>query len=363
MVKVKSVVTAAMMLCAAAAMANNFRVADQVYVPAAAHAAGASGTFISDVFISNLSTDSVAVTVLYGSSPAGTLTSFGTVASPLITLGPNERREIPDFMATPVAQGGLGLSVGFGQLIFNACKAGGNCTVGSCPQGDPTQGTCPDFRPISVETRVFSIPPAGGCTTTFSASVCAGSTSPTTGQLFSGLPWYSFASSDASGVGLDKVFITGFRNNTAFRSNIGFVNASQFSATTLRVKLFDGKTNLQIGSDANIALQPFGHTQILISASTLFPSFTGSTATNAYVTVEQPVTGVVPTADAVANGCPTGCPAFFAYGSVLDNLSGDATTLEPQFLKALSDAAITCVYSPSFANCKAGQTIKRSVKH
>src|SRR2546427_7675655 len=115
MVKVKSVVTAAMMLCAAAAMANNFRVADQVYVPAAAHAAGASGTFISDVFISNLSTDSVAVTVLYGSSPAGTLQSFGTVASPLFTLAPNARREIPDFMATPVSQGGLGLAVGFGQ--------------------------------------------------------------------------------------------------------------------------------------------------------------------------------------------------------------------------------------------------------
>src|ERR1700674_666339 len=169
MVKVKSVVTAAIMLCAAGAMANNFRVADQVYVPAAAHAVGASGTFISDVFISNLSTDSVAVTVLYGSTPTGTLQSFGTVASPLLTLAPNERREIPDFMATPVAQGGLGLASAFGQLIFNACKAGGNCTVGSCPGGDTTQGTCPDFRPISVETRVFSIPPAGGCTTTFSA--------------------------------------------------------------------------------------------------------------------------------------------------------------------------------------------------
>ena len=361
MVKVKSVVTAAMMLGAAAAMANNFRVADQVYVPAAAHAAGASGTFISDVFISNLSTDSVAVTVLYGSSPAGTLQSFGTVASPLFTLAPNERREIPDFMATPVSQGGLGLAVGFGQLIFNACKAGGNCTVGSCPQGDPTQGTCPDFRPISVETRVYSIPPAGGCTATFAASKCGGSSQPTTGQLFSGLPWYSFASSDASGAGLDKVFITGFRNNTDFRSNIGLVNASQFSTTTLVVKLFDGKNNLQIGSTATKTLAPFGHTQVLMSDATMFPSFTGTTATNAYVTVEQ--TGTIPTSDAAANGCTTGCPAFFAYGSVLDNLSGDATTLEPQFLKALSDAAITCIYSPSFANCKAGQTIKRSVRH
>jgi hypothetical protein len=358
MVKVKSVVTAAMMLCAAGAMANNFRVADQVYVPAAAHAAGASGTFISDVFISNLSTDGVAVTVLYGSGTTGTLQSFGTVANPLITLAAGERREIPDFMATPQAQGGLGLTVAFGQLIFNACKAGGNCTVGSCPGGDPTAGTCPDFRPISVETRVYSIPPPGGCTAIFAAAKCAGSTQPTTGQLFAGLPWYSFASSDALGPGLDKVFITGFRNNTDFRSNIGVVNASQFSTTTIVLKLFDGKTNTQIGSNATITLAPFGHTQILISDARLFPSFTGATATNAYVTVEQ--TNTIPTADAAANGCTNGCPAFFAYGSVLDNLSGDATTLEPQFMKPLTDAAISCIFNTI---CKGAFVAHRPVKH
>jgi hypothetical protein len=365
MVKVKSVVTAAIMLCAAGAMANNFRVADQVYVPAAAHAAGASGTFISDVFISNLSTDSVGVSVLYASGVTGVLQAFGSASSPLFTLGPNERREIPDFMATPQAQGGLGLTVAFGQLIFNACKAGGNCTVGSCPGGDTNLGTCPDFRPISVETRVYSIPPAGGCTNVYSSGVCAAG-NPTTGQLFSGFPWYSFASSDASGAGLDKLFITGFRNNGApsggltigFRSNIGLVNASQFSDTTLKVKLFDGKTNLQIGSDANIPLAHFGHTQILISDSRLFPTFTGASATNAYVTVEQ--TNNVPTADAVANGCPNGCPAFFAYGSVLDNLSGDATTLEPQFLKPLTDAAINCIFNTI---CKGSFNPRRPAKH
>jgi hypothetical protein len=361
MAKVKSAVTAVMMLFAAAAMANNFRAADQVYVTAAAHAAGASGTFISDIFISNLSTDSVAVTVLYGSGVTGTLQTFGTVANPLITLAPSERREIPDFMATPVAQGGLGLSVGFGQLIFNACKAGGNCTVppatGSCPGGDPILGTCPDFRPISVETRVYSTPPAGGCTSTFSASVCAGPTPPTTGQLFSGLPWYTFASSDASSIGLDKVFITGFRNNSAFRSNVGLVNASQFSTTTLTVKLFRGSDSTLLGTNT-VTLAPFGHTQILISDTKLFPTFIGSTATNAYVTVEQG--NNIPTSDAVANGCNTGCPAFFAYGSVLDNLSGDATTLEPQFLKPLSDAAINCVFN---SVCKGSFNPHRPANH
>jgi hypothetical protein len=349
MVKVKSVVTAAMMLCAAAAMANNFRVADQVYVPAAAHFAGASGTFITDVFISNLTTDNVSISVIYATGFGGSQTNFNN----LLTLGPNERRDLIDFFALPQSQGGLGLSSGFGQLIFNACKAGGDCSA-TCPQGVAC-GSCPDFRNISVETRIYAIPPG----TTLAQNP------PTTGQLFSGLPWYSFASSDEVGTGLDKVFITGLRNNGpgagTYRGNIGLVNASQFSNTTLVVKLFDGRTGNQLGTSFTQALSPLG--QVQPSLSQMFPSFTGSTATSAYITVEQTLTTAVNPSDPCCGSSFNGCPAFFAYGSVLDNVSGDATTLEPQFLKALSDAAITCIYSPSFANCKAGQSIKRSVKH
>ena len=59
------VVAAATVLCAAAAMASNFRVADSVYIPVAAHAAGGSGTFISDVWVQNMSGDSVTVSVIY----------------------------------------------------------------------------------------------------------------------------------------------------------------------------------------------------------------------------------------------------------------------------------------------------------
>jgi len=97
----------------------------------------------------------------------------------------------------------------------------------------------------------------------------------------------------------------------------------------------------------------------------MFPTFTGTTATNAFVTVEQ--TNNQATADAGANGCGDGCPAFFAYGSVLDNSTGDATTLESQYLKSLYDiganhGAIECIYN---SNCKAGLTlnIHRAVKH
>ncbi|HLQ44653.1 MAG TPA: hypothetical protein VK137_07995 [Planctomycetaceae bacterium] len=338
MVKLNNVVAAAIVFVAAGAMASNFRVADQVYVPAAGHIGGSSGTFISDVFISNLSTDPVSVSVIYASTAAGTQATFNNI----IQLTAGERREIVDFFPSV-----LGLQTGFGQLIFNGCKQGGNCTVGTCPGGDPTAGTCPDFRNISVESRIYSIPPG----TTLAQNP------PTTGQLFSGLPWYNFVTSDASGVGLDKVFITGLRNNAGYRGNVGLVNASQFSTTTLVVKLFNGLTGAQIGSTFQTTLAPLGHTQQNLGV--IFPAFTGTTATNAYLTVEQTNTISVTPPDP---GCPTGCPAFFAYGSVLDNQSGDATTLEPQYLQPLSGPAITCIYNPT-TNCKTAVSIHRAVKH
>src|SRR5713226_5038387 len=179
MVKLKNVVAAAIVFVAAGAMASNFRAADQVYVPAAGHIGGSSGTFISDVFISNLTTDPVSVSVIYGSTAAGTQANFNNI----IHLAAGERREIVDFFPTV-----LGLQTGLGQLIFNGCKEGGNCDVNSCPNG-ATTGVCPDFR------------------------------------------------------------------------NIGLVNASQFSSTTLSVKLFNGLTGAQIGSTATVPLSPLGHTQ------------------------------------------------------------------------------------------------------
>jgi len=209
---------------------------------------------------------------------------------------------------------------------------------------------CPDFRSISVESRIYSIPQGANP-----------ATAPTTGQLFSGIPWYNFVSSDAAPVGLDKIFITGLRNTgvtgTAgtYRGNLGMVNASQYSTTTLVVKLFDGH-GAQIGTPFQQTLSPLGHVQRNIGD--MFSSFTGSTATNAYVTVEQ--TNSQPTGDASANGCPNGCPAFFAYGSVLDNSSGDATTLEPQYLKELTTAAINCIYNQV---CKGAFNLHRAVKH
>ncbi len=348
-------IAAMMMLVAFGAMASNFRVADQVYLPAAGHVAG----FSSDVFISNLSsTDSVDVTFIFGPQSAGLPSAPYQTGFPKITLLPSERRELIDFFPNT-----LGITSGFGQVIFNACKAGADCT----PALDTGENA--NFRPISVESRIYFAP--GNCLDKYNTTVCvaAGTNPVTTGQLFAGTPWYSFVSSTNTS-GLNTVFITGFRQNSAFRGNLGLVNASQFSSTTLTAKLRNGATGAQIGSDFNQTLGPLNMLQINLTNA--FPAIVGTQTTNVYVEVSQgvstPIVSSDPAKDAVANGCNNGCPAFLAYGSVLDNFSSDATTLEPQFTKALNTTQIACVYTPDQLTVPCtlkmgGQTVRRAARH
>jgi hypothetical protein len=332
-------VAAAMVLVSASAMASNFRAADQVYVPVAGHTAtGVNATFISDIWVSNLSTtDIVSVSVIY--IPSGA-TSTPQYTDNLITLQPSERKEMVDFFPSV-----LGLQTAFGSLIFNACKQGADCV-----NTQDSNGNSPNFRNIAVESRIYSIPagqsnPAG---------------QPTQGQDVAGIPWYNFVSSRQSSTGLSEVFITGIRNTGTggqvgtFRGNIGLMNASQYSTTTIRVKLFNGATRQQIGSDFTQTLGPLGFLQQNIG--NMFSAFTGSTATNAYITISQEAN--TPTNDAPTSCLPDGCPGFLAYGSVLDNSTNDATTLETVYEQALTSAALDVIYGAGSGK----SNLRRSVR-
>jgi hypothetical protein len=325
-------VAAALALCAVGASASNFRGGDQIYVPAVGHTQGSSGTFISDVYISNLSSDSVDVSVLLSEGPSGAQAEFRNV----IRLRPFERKEYIDFLPTV-----LGRPTGFGQAIFNACLADADCGSGT----QNNEGFSQNYRNISVESRIYSIPVG----TTLSQRP------PTTGQLFSGIPWYNFVSSLQQPQNLDKVFITGISQTGtgpgSYRSNIGLVNASQFSTTTLVVRIFRGDAPTTELASYEETLGPLGHAQRNVSV--IFPNVTGS---NLFVTVEQ--RNNVATGDAPSS-CVQGCPAFLAYGSVLDNVSGDATTLEAQYLTPLSNDALLVIY-PSGAG---KSPIRRSARH
>jgi len=312
---------------ATVAGANNFRAADLVYMNAAGRVQGAA-FFKTDVFITNVSSASVIVDVVY--LPTGPTANYSDDSTwtietlPAIAAGATV--ELEDIIGDT-----FGLSSGFGHLLFFSCRDGGDCS--NC--GDDAA----DCLPITVEGRVYAEATGAACPN--GASLC------TLGQLFSGMPWYSFVSRDVADRGLDKVKILGIRqfggispNRNGFRSNIGLVNSSAFSSTTLKVTLFN-ENNTQFGSTTR-TLGPLAHTQENISS--LFAGFTGT----GYVIVEQTAVSPVDTSDP---DCPDGCPGFYAYGSTLDNTSDDPTTLESVFLKDLTE----------FISLKKPSTLKRPV--
>jgi hypothetical protein len=334
----KLAVAAALTLCAFGASASNFRGADQVYIPAAGNFQGASGRFVSDVYLANLTGDEVEVSVIFQQIGAGG--GLGTEFKNLIVLKPHERREFKNFLRDT-----LNLQVGneFGQLIFNGCLKGFSC--GEDSQDD--QGDSDNFRDISATSRVYLIPNGSGANPL------------TTGQLFTGIPWYHFVSTLQANNGLDKVFIQGFRQTGdpgvagTFRSNIGLVNASQWSRSTIVVTLYQGSlTPADRKTSFEVTLEPLGSIQQ--GFTQMFPGFTGE---NYFITVEQ--TNPEAVGNDIPDSCLNGCPAFLAYGSVLDNGSGDATTLEAQYLSALTDTAVLTIYPNP-----AGKTnMYRSVRH
>ena len=285
-----------MLIFTAAANASTFRAADIVYLPAVARLQGGAGAFFkTDVTIINTSTARVVVQVAYVEGSGDNSTAPNTLIT-LPTFAPGERRELID-----IALSALNRDTANGYLIFFSCREGGNCTT--C---DTNGGDCLD---ITVQGRIYNDTPGG-----------------TFGQSFPGLPWYGFAALNSTTEGTDRLSINGVRNNANYRTNIGLVNASQFSSTVLRLRLFNN-SGTQVGA-MDQTLGPLGRIQFPVTQ--IAGGFTG----DGYVTVEQVSATAAP-------GQTDAVPGFFAYGSLLDNRTSDPTTLEAQFNVPLP---LNCVF-------------------
>lgn len=307
-----SLMVIAVLAVASIASASNFRAADTVYLPSAGKIASGNVIFVTDVYITNHTTSKVVVSVGFGET--GTAADNSQLPKNLknlpTSLEPGERRLISDVTGTlfPEKDGKLGF------LVFFACKEGGNCQ--DC---DLFPADC---SLISVEGRIYSYPaanPAGG----------------TKGQLFVGYPWYSFVSPSDAALSLDTVFIVGLRNEGArptsgYRSNFGILNASQDYSTQVKISVYTGTGSL-VG-EKTYQLKPLGHVQTGILDAA--PNFTTNNSAG-YAIVQQ-------TGSTLASGGCAACPAgFFVFGSVLDNVTDDPTTLESIYTQQLD---LRCVY-------------------
>lgn len=283
---------------------QNFRAGDTIYFPAG-HLIS-STTFVSDVYITNCSTDPVIIHV--GFAP-------GNVANPPITwirnaihLTSGQTQEYDDFLPSV-----LKLPSGMGLVVLSSCKEGADCDK------DPSQR-----RLISAETRIYSFTKLGG---------------PTVGQDFAGIPWRSTANPDiySDSHGMNAPFIVGIKVSDQYRTNLGLINASEFESCTLTATLFDG-TDGGKRDDYKIDLGPLGNVQLNVLQA--FPKLAewsrlnrNKPVTNAVIVITQ--SNVVPVSDAAQFDCADGCPGFIAYASVIDNTTNDATTLEAQYKREL----------------------------
>lgn len=320
-------IATALTMCAAGAYASNFRGADQVYIPTAGRIVQpTNNTFISDVQLANLTGDTVVISVIYQpintKSDPNNPATIGQEFKDIIELAPFERKEYKDFF-----QSALNLQGGFGLLILNGCLKGANCG----PSGTDDEANTANYRAISAESRIYSF------------KTLLGKEAGTVGQLFSGIPWYHFVSMLQAQAGLDEVFITGVTHtangSTGFRSNIGLVNASQYSTTTIAASLYRGRIRAEDRIvTKNIVLTPLENIQTNFPG--MFPE--AQFGENYFVVLEQ--ISSTPNPSGVPSTCDQGCPAFLAYGSVLDNVTNDATTLESQYLKELTSEAILVIY-------------------
>jgi hypothetical protein len=306
-----TLIAIAVLAVASTAMASNFRAADTVYLPSAGKIASGSVVFVTDVYITNLTASKVVVSVGFGETGDAADNSqlpknLKTLATPLEA---GERRLVSDITGTlfPEKDGKLGF------LVFFACRDQGNCTNCELNPGDCSL--------INVEGRIYSYPtgnPAGG----------------TKGQLFPGYPWYAYVSPSDSAASLDRVFIVGLRNEGArptsgYRSNFGILNASQDYTGQVKVSVFSG-LGILVG-EKTYTLKPLGHIQgnILDAA----PSFVTSNSVG-YAFIQMTGSTLVP------GGCAECAPGFFTFGSVLDNITDDPTTLESVYTQPLD----FCVY-------------------
>ena len=264
---------------------------DQVYLPAVGYLPGAT-TFATRVIITNASGDPVSVTSVY--APANTPNPV-RIRGDVLHLRPYEVRPIDDFLRDV-----LHVASGFGMVMFNACREGRDCSV-QFPEIDPVGN--PNNRPIYVKSRVYS----------YSTSTSG----PTLGQELSGVSWQ-----DAAEAAWMASTLTGIRVGERHRANIGLANGSDRNPITIAVSLYDGADG-GLRDQRTLTLTPFQSIQPNILD--LFPKLAawsrlnrGRAVTNAVVVVTQ------------AAGAPTTEPAaIITYASVVDNLSGDAETIEP----------------------------------
>ena len=334
----------AMTLLAGPPAMAQFNAASLIYVPAAAHNEGASGSlWRTDVTIVNVDTTNVDVAIFFIPSGTGNNSGYidsrdkglggreedgwGKVNPELADIPPRGTVTLPDIVGE-YWKDDLGGLAYLGGLVIFAWESG---TLTDESNGTP--------RNIVVETRTYNETTILVDDPDNEGEVIEKTV--TYGQSIPGVAWYNLADAGALSEERDLTYqvLVGGREDGEFRYNVGVFNTSD-PQTSIRLFIdpFDSDGNPILDEDGNelfwtVFLGPLGHVQFNQILSTLFGLNDASE-----VTLKITITDWQSTAPP-ENTIPT----FTCYGSIVDGSSGDPTTVLPSFEYPYD---VDCMWNP-----------------
>ncbi len=313
------------LILAALPAAASWQAAELIYVPAVAHTEGAAGSeWRTDLFITNMDDVNMDVAMVY--LPSGLVDNgfrfsdrstwlgpredqgFGFVNEALADIPPNGTVVLRDVVGEYwVEQAGLG---GLGAMVIFAYEAG---TL-------EDDGTKVDALAIA-NARIFND------TTVWVPEGHGFVEEPATyGQGMPGVAWYNLADPAAVTEDVDysyMVLVAG-EENPRYRFNVGVLNASDPQTTiTIALQPFQANGEPYLNEDENpiVSLQvvpPLAHLQFFRVFNTWgLENIEPSMVKVSFV--------------AWASNNPDPVPAFATYGSLVDDVSGDPTTVMGSF--------------------------------
>jgi hypothetical protein len=289
-----------------------FRAADLVVVPMAASTTGLNNSvWHTDVEILNVDTTSVDVEVVFlpccgsddrvwysdinnalgGRSSDG----FGHIDTKLENIPPGRAVSLPDIVN---ANWGPDTK---GALLFFAYEAGTLMTTNP-PGGNP--------KNIVVNSRTYDLvtDSTTGATSTY-------------GQEAPGLPWYDYIDPARRDKGLDHVIFTGIREDTSYRTAVGYVNLSD-PLTELAVRFTLNAADGTKIDEETLDILPLAYDQWDNAPGSLFIVPTGTDVVDATMTV---------TVDSYFSQAQDPTPALMVYVTRVDQVTNAPVYLEQTF--------------------------------
>jgi hypothetical protein len=331
-----------------------FGAADLIYIPVASHNPGAGGTqWRTDLYITNVDDTAVDVAIAY--LPSGLVSNSYVFQTRDTWLGGRESDDfgfINEELADIPVNGTVVLQDLIGEYWVDRLGANGNGALVIAvyeadtlePDGTRVYKNGIANARIYNKTTIWVEDPNNPGELIEKAGQY--------GQTMPGVPWYNLADGGAVGDGYDLTYeeLTGGQEGSGLRFNVGVVNASDpLTSLTVSIQPFQPNGEPYLDADEQeimtvLAMPPASQTQ-------LFRPFRDD-----WDLPDVDVATVRVTLVAWASAAADPIPMMSSYGSIVNNNTGDPSSVLPSFAYPYN---IDCIWGGGGAGVGKGASVDR----